>query len=132
MPTCGSVSPSSGISDEAMELLVAHDWPGNVRELENVIERAVALEPTPTIQPERLPDTLNEPKDCASRSLDLMHLTNEFPEEGIHFHDQVEEVEKRLLRAALEHGGGVQTRAAKLLHMSLRSFRYLIQKYDLR
>jgi two-component system response regulator PilR (NtrC family) len=120
-----------GISDEAMKLLVAHEWPGNVRELENVIERAVALEPTQTIQPERLPDTLTEPKDAAS-ALGMMHLTNEFPEEGIHFHDHVEDVEKRLLRAALEHGGGVQTRAAKLLHMSLRSFRYLIQKYDLR
>ncbi len=120
-----------GISEEAMKLLVAHEWPGNVRELENVIERAVALEPTPTIQPERLPDTLTEPKDAASE-LGLMQLANEFPEEGIHFHDRVEEVEKRLLRAALEHGGGVQTRAAKLLHMSLRSFRYLIQKYDLR
>jgi two-component system response regulator PilR (NtrC family) len=120
-----------GISEEAMKLLVAHEWPGNVRELENVIERAVALEPTPMIQPERLPDALTGPKDGAS-TLGLMPLANEFPEEGIHFHDHIEEVEKRLLRAALKQGGGVQTRAAKLLHMSLRSFRYLIQKYDLR
>src|SRR6202030_329702 len=39
----------SGISQEAMELLIEHDWPGNIRELENVLERAVALEGTPTI-----------------------------------------------------------------------------------
>jgi len=32
-----------------MELLVRYEWPGNIRELENVMERAVALEPTPTI-----------------------------------------------------------------------------------
>ena len=32
-----------------------HDWPGNIRELENVIERAVALERTPTILPDSLP-----------------------------------------------------------------------------
>jgi two-component system response regulator PilR (NtrC family) len=57
---------------------------------------------------------------------------DEFPEEGIHFNDHIAAMEKRLLKAALECGGGVQTRAAKLLHMSLRSFRYLIQKYDLR
>jgi len=34
----------SGISHQAMELLLAYDWPGNIRELENVMERAVALE----------------------------------------------------------------------------------------
>ena len=45
----------TGISHEAMELLMRHDWPGNIRELENVIERAVALEATPSILPESLP-----------------------------------------------------------------------------
>jgi two-component system response regulator PilR (NtrC family) len=120
-----------GISDQAMDLLVAYAWPGNVRELENVIERGVALESSPMIQPERLPENLTRQKAEASE-LAAFGVSSEFPEEGIHFHQHVEEVEKRLLKAALEHGGGVQTRAAKLLHMSLRSFRYLIQKYDLR
>ncbi len=31
----------SGISDEALRLLMDHDWPGNVRELENAVERAL-------------------------------------------------------------------------------------------
>ena len=39
-----------------MALLVRHSWPGNVRELENVIERAVALETTAAVLPERLPE----------------------------------------------------------------------------
>jgi two-component system response regulator PilR (NtrC family) len=120
-----------GISDEAMEHLSAYDWPGNVRELENVIERAVALETTPIVQPERLPDNLKMEKDGIVR-FGSMDSFDEFPEEGIHFNEHIADVEKRLLKAALECGGGVQTRAAKLLHMSLRSFRYLIQKYDLR
>jgi two-component system response regulator PilR (NtrC family) len=120
-----------GISDEAMERLTAHDWPGNVRELENVIERAVALETTPIIQPERLPDTLNAAREGTVR-FGAVDSFDEFPEDGIHFSEHIADVEKRLLKAALECGGGVQTRAAKLLHMSLRSFRYLIQKYDLR
>ena len=47
----------SGVSREAMELLLRHDWPGNIRELENVIERAVALEATPAILPDSLPAT---------------------------------------------------------------------------
>jgi two-component system response regulator PilR (NtrC family) len=120
-----------GISDEALDLLALHDWPGNVRELENVIERAVALETTPIIRAERLPETLTKRKELMA-TLGVTDIPREFPDEGIHFHDQVENVEKQLLKAALEQGGGVQTKAAKLLNMSLRSFRYLIQKYDLR
>jgi two-component system response regulator PilR (NtrC family) len=120
-----------GISEEALELLVAHDWPGNVRELENVIERAVALESTPMIRAERLPDTLTNRREMMV-SLGVDDIPREFPDDGIRFHDHVESVEKQLLKAALEQGGGVQTKAAKLLNMSLRSFRYLIQKYDLR
>src|SRR5687767_7915216 len=45
----------TGVSREAMDLLLAHDWPGNIRELENAIERAVALERTPAILPDSLP-----------------------------------------------------------------------------
>jgi DNA-binding NtrC family response regulator len=31
----------SGVSDEALKVLIDHDWPGNVRELENAVERAL-------------------------------------------------------------------------------------------
>jgi DNA-binding NtrC family response regulator len=33
--------PVSGISEEALRLLMDHSWPGNVRELENAVERAL-------------------------------------------------------------------------------------------
>src|SRR5262249_31050574 len=46
------------ISSEAMARLTHYEWPGNVRELANVIERAVALETTPAILPERLPESV--------------------------------------------------------------------------
>ena len=45
----------SGISKEAMRLLIEYEWPGNVRELENVIERAVVLAKKERITPECLP-----------------------------------------------------------------------------
>src|SRR3954462_15529859 len=45
----------TSISHDALELLVRHDWPGNIRELENVLERAVALEASPTVLAESLP-----------------------------------------------------------------------------
>src|SRR5262249_40524915 len=47
-----------GISGAALTCLTAHSWPGNVRELENAMERAVALERTPSILPESLPETV--------------------------------------------------------------------------
>lgn len=119
------------ISDEAMDLLTKNDWPGNVRELENVIERAVALEPTRMILPERLPDKLRSGDGDAVAGLAGSSL-EELPEDGIDFHKHVDSIQKRLLSMALARAGGVQTRAAKFLHMNLRSFRYLLQKYDLR
>src|SRR4249919_2832167 len=48
----------TAVSHQAMVLLQRHEWPGNIRELENVMERAVALEPTPSILPESLPPSV--------------------------------------------------------------------------
>ncbi len=119
------------ISDPALELMTRYDWPGNVRELENVIERGVALEPTSVILPERLPDKVrtfgDAPADAAEDAGSAV-----LPEEGVDFNDRVSTMEKQLLSTAMARSGGVQTRAAKLLRMNLRSFRYLLQKYNLR
>ena len=119
------------ISDEVMELLTQYDWPGNVRELENVLERAVALEPSQIILPERLPEKIQEGSTASIAAADGEGLV-ELPEEGLDFHEHIGGIERRLLSLALERAGGVQTRAAKFLQMNLRSFRYLLQKYDLR
>ena len=119
------------ISDEVMELLTQYDWPGNVGELENVIERAVALEPSQVILPERLPEKIQEGSTASIAEADGEGLV-ELPEEGLDFHAHIGGIERRLLSLALERAGGVQTRAAKFLDMDLRSFRYLLQKYDLR
>jgi two-component system response regulator PilR (NtrC family) len=119
------------ISDEAMEFLTRYDWPGNVRELENVIERAVALEMTGVILPERIPEKVREFGDM-SASGDGSMVEETFPEGGVDFTARIACVEKQLLSSAMKQAGGVQTKAAKMLQMNLRSFRYLLQKYDLR
>ena len=119
------------IADEAVALLTAYDWPGNVRELENVIERAVALETTSVILPERLPEKVRDFGNVAAGG-GSEGEDEEFPEEGVDFADRVANVERQLLSSAMSHAGGVQTKAAKLLRMNLRSFRYLLQKYNLR
>jgi two-component system response regulator PilR (NtrC family) len=131
--SCGTSGKKiTKISEEAMRRLEAHDWPGNVRELENVIERAVALEPTGVVLPERLPDKIREHRVETAPDGEGPSDDHGFPDEGVDFAELVSNLEKKLLVAAMEKAGGVQTRAARLLSMNLRSFRYLLQKYGLR
>jgi two-component system response regulator PilR (NtrC family) len=122
--------PVAAISGPAMELLGKHDWPGNIRELENVIERAVALEATPSVQVDSLPPTLRSgsPRPSLSAAADGEVL----PEGGLDLEARVQEIERRYLAQALERADGVQVKAAELLGMSFRSFRYYVKKYNLR
>jgi two-component system response regulator PilR (NtrC family) len=53
------------------------------------------------------------------------------PAEGLPLEKVVEDLERRLLFGALRKAGGVKKRAAKLLHLSFRSFRYRLEKYGI-
>jgi DNA-binding NtrC family response regulator len=117
--------PEKKISTEAMRLLEAYPWPGNVRELENSLERTVALEAGPVINVSSLPEAIA--LGVKTRVPDFESL----PQEGINLESYLEAVGKRLMREALDRCEGVQTKAAELLHMSFRSFRYYAKKYSL-
>jgi two-component system, NtrC family, response regulator PilR len=108
------------VSEEAMLLLRAFHWPGNVRQLENVIERAVALETSEAVLPERLPENIRQP----DRSEPLPAIGDGFSLDAF-----LLSVEARLLHQALERSSGDRTEAARLLGVSARSLRYLIQKH---
>jgi transcriptional regulator with PAS, ATPase and Fis domain len=108
------------ISEAAMALLQRHSWPGNVRELENVIERAVALETTEAVLPERLPESLRATFAAPTRS----ELTPEF-----RLDDQLRAIEGQFLEQALAQASGDRAEAARLLGVTPRSLRYLIQKH---
>jgi len=117
----------TAISHEAMELLVQHDWPGNIRELENVMERAIALEASPAILPESLPASIRgEALRTSAVPVDGL------PESGFDLEAHVKEIEMSYIAEALKRAGGVQVKAAELLGMSFRSFRYYVKKYNLR
>jgi two-component system response regulator PilR (NtrC family) len=119
--------PVTAISGEAMRLLEQHDWPGNIRELENVMERAIALEATPTVLPDSLPPTVRyDQARTPAASLD------DLPDAGFDLEAHVKEIERGYIAEALKRAGGVQVRAAELLGMSFRSFRYYVKKYNLR
>jgi two-component system response regulator PilR (NtrC family) len=118
--------PISGISQEALDHLEAYEWPGNIRELENVIERAVALEKTQAILLESLPEHIvrRVPKGPAA--------AGSLPESGFDLEEHVKGLEREYIAQALNRAGGVQVKAAELLGMSFRSFRYYAKKYNLK
>jgi len=118
----------TSLSHGALELLQRYDWPGNIRELENVIERAVALEPTPTILPESLPAAIRG--DVPTRT--PAAPADGLPDAGFDLEAHVKEIERGYIAEALKRAGGVQVKAAELLGMSFRSFRYYVKKYNLR
>lgn len=118
----------TSISPEAMEILMRHRWPGNVRELENVIERAVALEMSDQLTAMSLPVEIREANDRGQRS---EQVAIALPPEGIDLDVTVANIEKGLMRQALERSGWVQKRAADLLKISFRSFRHKAKKYGI-
>lgn len=113
------------LSSEALELLLLYDFPGNIRELQNIIERAVALEKNDVILPESLPVKIKRPTEI------IPCIGMEIPSNGLNMEGIIDEVEKGLLTQALQIEGGVKTKAAKLLKLSFRSFRYRLKKYGL-
>jgi transcriptional regulator with PAS, ATPase and Fis domain len=60
-------SPITGVSPEAMKVLVAYSWPGNVRELENLIERMVVAVQHDTIEVTDLPAEVRGQDNVAFR-----------------------------------------------------------------
>jgi two-component system response regulator PilR (NtrC family) len=123
---CKQTGRTMSISPPALRLLESYYWPGNVRELEHTIERAVALEKTDTIQPERLPEQVTNynPGRIASEL--------ELPSEGINLTAHLDQLEKTYVLEALRRTDGSQTNAADLLKMSVRSLRHLLDKHGIR
>jgi two-component system response regulator PilR (NtrC family) len=113
------------LTPEALDALMDYDWPGNVRELENVIERAVVLTSQPRIDADLIPENV--------RSAPMFHIPRfVVPPEGISFKDVITNVEKRLIESTLEASGGVQKRAAELLHIKPTTLNEMIKRYDIK
>ncbi len=114
-----------GFTEACAEHLEAYAYPGNVRELENIVERAVALTSNGPIDVESLPPNV----------LDRPAPTGALPAldgGGVNLEHLIEGLERDYLARALELSGGSKTKAAELLGMSFRSFRYKLDKYGLK
>jgi transcriptional regulator of acetoin/glycerol metabolism len=101
-----------------MKALIEYHWPGNIRQLESVIERAVLMTESNKI-------SLNDIKSELRLPLGKDVLDFDLPDEGIN----IEELEKDLLKKAMQKANGVAAKAAKLLGMSYKTFWYRWEKY---
>lgn len=112
----------TGISREAMDVLMKYFYPGNIRELENIVQQSVVLSRSSTITRDDLPIRVSEPYPEASGK-DEMQGT---------FTEKVEAFEQAMILGAMKASGNVQTRAAEQLGISERHLRYKLKKYDLK
>jgi two-component system, NtrC family, response regulator PilR len=120
-----------GLANESLEVLRRYHWPGNIRELENAMERAVALERTPLILPSSLPPPMRAANGQAAAAEPPLPTSDDLPDSGFDLERHVRDIERRFITEALKRTDGVKVKAAELLGMSFRSFRYYAKKYGL-
>ena len=121
-----SGKPVLSLSPEATQLLIAHEWKGNVRELENLIERVVAFAAGPQITNADLEGWLH-------RAAAVVPSTpSDLPHDGVDLEAMINSIEKDLLLKALEKAKWVKKKAATLLRLNARSFRYRLEKYSIK
>ncbi len=117
----------TGISEKAMELLVAHTWPGNVRELRNMIERLVVLTQEGEIYPRDLPQKLRMASDTESSAIPEMEVSGD----GICLSTAVSDFEKALISQSMKKANGVKKNAAKLLNIKRTTLIEKIKRHNL-
>jgi two-component system response regulator PilR (NtrC family) len=112
-----------GLTKAAEAAVGAYNFPGNVRELENIIERGVTLCDGAWIEVHDLPPDLGGGALTSPESPLVV-----IDDKGIDMEAILEGYERRLMAQAMSLSGDVKTRAAELLGLSFRSFRYRYKK----
>jgi two-component system response regulator PilR (NtrC family) len=116
--------PPMTLSEEALEVLRRYRFQGNVRELENLMERCVALNAGGPIGKDLFPDNvlgIGTPPAAKGQTLEI-------PGEGFDLEGYLAALKGYFMSQALERADGNRTRAARLLGMSFRAYRYWLQE----
>jgi DNA-binding NtrC family response regulator len=102
---------------ESREALAAYGWPGNVRELKNYVQRAYIMAGAESINTAAVPLQISLSKPSPGTSV------------TIPFGTSLAEADKQLILATLEQCGGVKTRAAEILGISLKTLYNRLVEY---
>ena len=114
------------VSSYAIDLLKKYDFPGNVRELENLIERSVALSSTNILLPDSLAMSIHKRRwieGVENKRFDVDEVAH-----GVSLDNILADIERAYLTKAMECTSGNKNKAAELLGITFRSFRYRLDK----
>lgn len=109
------------IGREVINALSNYSFPGNVRELENLIERMVVLSDGESLTASDVPDHINKPSQIFGS------VRFELPAENI----SLEEIEREIIRYALEMHNGNQSQTARYLGITRSALIYRMEKHNL-
>ena len=112
----------TGVSREAMNVLLRYHWPGNVRELENVIQRGMVLADGDIIELDHIAASIISPSGDRPRSTSF---------QGFSIKNAQKQMEAELIAKALEETNGNKSKAAILLEISYPSILNKIKEYSL-
>ncbi|MBW2609349.1 MAG: sigma-54-dependent Fis family transcriptional regulator [Deltaproteobacteria bacterium] len=112
------------LSPEAWKALYDYSWPGNIRELENIIERAVVLNPGGSMSPEDLPDYLSGKEEELN--------VDRFIPPNAPLQKTLEQIEEKLIRRALSRCNNVQAHAAEMIGITKSLIQHKMKKYNIR
>lgn len=133
--------PAAVISPAAMALLECYDWPGNVRQLKHLIEGMLNILETGEIRPEHLPpeitcDRVARPGEVPGSGPAGGFIREEAAaggeESGLSLSAAVEQLEKRLITAAMAGAGGNVAGAARQLGIPRQTLQYKLKSYGLK
>jgi Nif-specific regulatory protein len=131
------------ISREVLNTLLRYPWPGNVRELENAVERAVVMSRGEEFTDELLPlqirmfaqqvrgDSPGESVEGLAQKLAAMAVQQFQGNEGRIYSLTVGELERCLIREAIDHTGGVKTRASDFLGINRNTLNKKVKELNI-
>lgn len=122
----GALAPTPTL----LRFLARYRWPGNVRELKNAMEYAAAATEGDRVEAEQLPARIAGARDLGPATAPAAAPTGE-PRRFRPLSEELQELERRRVSEAYEAAGYVQTRAAELIAMPLRTFIVKMKQYEL-
>ena len=125
----------------AMRVLRDYSWPGNVRELANLIERLVVIRPNGIVRMTDLPWPLVEPPEQDAGLPDILSSNvaptgsdprARLPAEGFDLKKYLADIERDMIKKALDESNGVVQHAAELLGVGRTTLVEKIRRYEIR
>jgi len=106
----------SGVSGDALKILLNYPWPGNVRELENIIQRAITLSRHEVVSPEDLPASI------------IQKGVEKLFEKAVEEKFTLDQLEKEYIRRVLIETGGNKSKAAERLGLDRKTLYRKLQE----